>query len=130
MEDCKDCEYRGYSPQFCLVHVKHCRRKPRHQRKPLPAPVKIGAKTLAGAGMGVAVVILGSAAVSLVGGAALIHAVLLKVGAGAGLTGGGIGLYRSLAGKKDKTKEGQNRKGEANGKAIGNSQDGDAQGGL
>jgi hypothetical protein len=107
MEECKDCEYKGYSPQVCMVHAKHCRRKPRHQRKPLPAPVKIGAKTLAGAGMGVAAVILGSAAVSLVGGAAVIHALLLKVGAGAGLTGGGIGLYKGLSGKKDKNRNEQ-----------------------
>lgn len=128
MEECKDCEYRGYSPQVCLVHAKHCSRKRRH--RPLPAPVKIGAKTLAGAGMGIAAVILGSAAVSLVGGAAVIHAVLLKVGAGAGLTGGGIGLYKGLAGRKEKTEEGLNEKGETNGKAICDSQDGSAQGSL
>jgi hypothetical protein len=104
MEECRDCEFKGYSPQVCLVHSRHCRRNPRRNRRTLPAPVRIGAKTLAGAGMGVAAVILGSAAISLVGGAAVLHAALLKLGAGAGLTGGGIGLYRGLATTKIKTK--------------------------
>jgi len=102
MDECKDCEYKGYSPQFCLVHVKHCRKKQGRHQKPLPVPVKIGAKTLAGAGMGMAAIILGSTAVSLVGGATLIHALLLKLSAGAGLTGGGIGLVKGIAEKRKK----------------------------
>lgn len=96
MKECQDCEYRGYSPQFCAVHVKHCRRNSGRERKPMPRPVKVGAKALAGVGVGMGAVILGSAAVSLVGGAALLHAMLIKVGAGAGITGGGIGFYKGL----------------------------------
>lgn len=65
--------------------------------------MKVGAKTLAGVGIGMGMVFLGSAAVSLVGGAALVHALLLKVGAGAGITGGGIGLYKSLT--EDESKD-------------------------
>lgn len=105
MKECLDCEYRGYSPQFCMVHVKHCRRNDGRERKPLPNSWKIGAKALAGVGVGMGAVILGSAAVSLVGGAALIHAMLLKLGAGAGLTGGGIGFYKGLTETKEKTKD-------------------------
>lgn len=97
MSECTDCEYRGYSPEFCRVHIKSCKRNEGTERKPAPAFVRVGAKVLAGAGVGVAAVALGSAAVSLVGGAAVLHAVLLKVGAGAGLAGGGIGLYKGLA---------------------------------
>jgi hypothetical protein len=80
--------------------MKSCKKRPGHRRKPLPEPVRIGAKTVAGAGIGVAAVFLGSAAASLVGGAALIHLALLKLGAGAGLAGGGIGLYRGLTSRK------------------------------
>jgi len=68
--------------------------------------LKIGAKTLAGVGMGMGAVILGFTAVSLVGGAALVHAVLFKLGAGAGLTGGGIGLYKGLADSREKKASG------------------------
>jgi len=96
MKECQDCEYQGYSPQFCRVHVKHCRKYEGRERKPVPRPVKIGAKALAGVGVGMGAVVLGSAAVSLVGGAVLVHALLIKLGAGAGLTGGGIGLYKGL----------------------------------
>lgn len=103
MKECEDCEYRGYSRQICRLHAKHCQNRQGREPKPIPAPLKIGAKTLAGVGIGMGVVFLGSAAVSLVGGAALLHAVLLKVGAGAGITGGGIGFYKSLTEGKEKT---------------------------
>jgi hypothetical protein len=86
-----------------MVHIKHCRKNGARARKPRSAPFKVGAKTLAGVGIGMGAVILGSTAVSLVGGAALIHAVLLKLGAGAGLTGGGIGFYKGLAESRDNT---------------------------
>jgi len=99
MKECKDCEFKGYSPQVCAVHIRHCRKRQGQERKPVSPSVKIGAKTLAGAGIGVAAVVLGSAAVSLVGGAALLHAVLFKLGAGAGLAGGGIGLFKGITGK-------------------------------
>lgn len=105
MRECQECGYRGYSPQFCSVHVKHCRKHEGRERKPLPSPLRIGAKTLAGVGVGMGAVILGSAAISLVGGAAIIHALLLKLGAGAGLTGGGIGLYRGLTENRERTEE-------------------------
>lgn len=99
MDECKDCEYRGYSPEVCRLHLRHCQKHQDRERKPLPAPVKIGAKTLAGAGVGVATVFLGVTAASLVGGAALLHLALLKLGVGAGLLGGGIGFYKGLAHK-------------------------------
>ena len=103
MEECKDCEYRGYSPQLCRLHARHCRKNKGRESKPRSSSVKIGAKTLAGAGVGMAVVLLGSAAVSLVGSAVLVKAALIKIGAGAGLTGGGIGLIKAI-------KENQNTK--------------------
>lgn len=96
MKECLDCEYRGYSPEFCRIHVKSCVRRQGRDRKPTPRIIKVGVKALTGAGVGVAAVFLGSAAVSLVGGAALLHAVLFKLGAGAGLAGGGVGLYKGL----------------------------------
>lgn len=99
MKECRDCEYRGYSREICVVHAKSCKRYPEHERKPIPKSVKIGATTLAGAGVGVATVVLGSTAVSLVGSVALIHALLLKLGAGAGLAGGSLGLAKSLSKK-------------------------------
>lgn len=105
MKECIECEYRGYSPDFCRVHVKSCKRNRGRDRKPTPAYLKVGAKILAGAGVGVATVALGSAAASLVGGAVLVHAVMLKLGAGAGLAGGGIGLYKGLTGKKAETND-------------------------
>ena len=97
MDDCKDCAFRGYSPEFCLVHVKHCLKHQGHDQKPLSPAVRVGAQTLAGAGIGVAAVILGSTAVSLVAGAALIHAALFKLGVGASLAGGGIGFWKGIA---------------------------------
>ena len=103
MKECGDCEFKGYSPQLCIVHAKHCRQHEGEERKPLPPSLRIGAKALAGVGVGMGAVILGSAAISLVGGAALIHALLVKLSAGAGLTGGGIGFYRGLTEAKEKT---------------------------
>ena len=50
MKECQDCEYKGYSRQFCKVHVNHCRKYGDKERKPIPTPVKVGAKTLAGVG--------------------------------------------------------------------------------
>ena len=105
MKECTDCEYKGYSPQFCAMHMRHCRKHQGRERKSLPAPVKIGVKTLAGVGVGMGAVILGSTAASLVGGAALFHALLIKLGAGAGLTGGGIGFYKGLTERKRKKKD-------------------------
>ena len=99
MKECDDCEYRGYSPQFCRMHVKQCRKNIGREKKPLSRPVKVGAKTLAGIGMGMGAVIIGSAAVSLVGSAVLVHALVIKLSAGAGLAGGGIGLVKGLAEK-------------------------------
>jgi len=101
MKECLDCEYRGYSPEFCRLHIRHCARNQGHKRKPTPRFVKIGAKAFAGAGFGIAAVALGSAAASLVGGAVVLHAVMLKLGAGAGLAGGGVGIYKGLTGKKN-----------------------------
>lgn len=104
-EQCQNCEFKGYSRELCVVHRRHCSANPGRASKPTPAPVKIGAKVLVGAGLGVVTVVLGSAAVSLVGGAALLNAILLKIGAGAGLAGGGIGLFKGLsaeAGEKKK----------------------------
>ena len=105
MKECRDCEFKGYSPQLCMVHAKHCRKNRGRPKKPVPRSVKVGAKALAGAGVGMAAVMLGSAAVSLVGGAALLHAVLFKLGAGAGLAGGGLGLVKGISEKKDKDKK-------------------------
>jgi len=101
--DCKNCEYRGYSPEFCMMHKKHCSKESGTEPKELPPPVKIGARALLGAGVGVGVVILGLGAVSLVGGVALFHGALLKLGAGAGLAGGGIGIFKGLADNRDKS---------------------------
>jgi len=100
MDECRDCEFKGYSPQVCMLHAKHCREMRGQERKPLPEAVKLGAKTVAGAGLGVAVVVFGSAAASLVGGAMVLHALLWKLGLGAGLAGGGVGFFRGLTGKK------------------------------
>jgi hypothetical protein len=99
MKECQDCEYRGYSREICVVHARSCNKYPDRERKSIPNSVKIGATTLAGAGVGVATVALCSTAVSLVGSVALIHALLLKIGAGAGLAGGGLGLARGLSKK-------------------------------
>jgi len=86
----------GYSPQLCEFHSKHrkgCNRK----KTTIPKSVKVGASTIAGAGLGVAAVVLGTTAVSLIGGAAIIHAAIVKLGAGAGLAGGGIGLFKGIS---------------------------------
>jgi len=96
MDECKDCEYMGYSPQVCRLHTKSCKKMPERAHKKLPTSVKVGATTLAGAGLGMAAAVIGSTAVSLVGGAALIHALMLKLGAGGGLAGGSIGFFKGL----------------------------------
>ena len=101
IDECKDCEFKGYSPQVCMLHAKHCYKNEGQPRKPLPIPMKVSAKTLAGAGVGVAAVVFGSAMVSLVGGATLIHTMLWKLSIGAGLAGGGVGLFKGLTGKKE-----------------------------
>ncbi len=103
MKECQDCEYKGYSRQFCMVHVAHCKNREEQEKKPLSKPVRVGVKTLAGVGVGMGAVVLGSTAVSLVGGAVLVHALLLKLGAGAGLAGGGIGFFKGLTENKNET---------------------------
>ena len=105
MKECKDCEYRGYSPEFCAVHVKSCKAGLADRKRSLPRPVKIGAHALAWAGMGVAAACVGVVAVSLVGNAPLLHLGLLKLGGGAGLAGGGVGLIRGLACYRGRTGE-------------------------
>ena len=97
MKECDQCEYRGYSRELCQAHARKCAALQGKEPKPVPVPLKVGAVTLAGAGVGVATIVLGTTAVSLVGGAALIHAALFKLGAGAGLAGGGIGFFKSLS---------------------------------
>lgn len=99
MDECKDCEFRGYSPQVCMLHAKHRNQALGRPRKALSVPVKVSAKTVAGAGVGVAAVVFGSAMVSLVGGATVLHAMLLKMSIGAGLAGGGIGFFKGLTGR-------------------------------
>ncbi len=101
MKECDRCEYRGYSRQVCQAHARSCAAQGGKERKPIPTSVKIGAGALAGAGVGVATIVLGTTAVSLVGGAALIHAALFKLGAGAGLAGGGVGFFKALSRQKD-----------------------------
>ena len=112
MKECLDCEFRGYSPEFCRLHIKICARNQGHEQKPTPRFAKVGAKALAGAGVGIAAVALSSAAVSLVGGAVVIHAVLLKLGAGAGLTGGGVGIYKGLTENKRRETNNASERGE------------------
>lgn len=98
MKICQDCEYAGYSPELCRMHIRHCQKH--GPSKPMPVPVSIGAKALVGAGLGVAAVVFGATAASLVGGAALIHALAFKLGLGAGIAGGGIGLFKGIAHSK------------------------------
>ena len=106
MKECDQCEYRGYSRELCRAHSRKCAALQGKEPRPVPVPVKIGAKTLAGAGLGVATVFLGTTAVSLVGGAALIHAVLFKLGAGAGLAGGGVGFFKAVSHRDPVTDDG------------------------
>lgn len=108
-DECKNCEFKGYSPQVCRLHAKHCNHDGPREPRPLSPTVQIGAKALAGVGIGVATVVFGSAMVSLVGGAAVLHAMLFKLGVGAGAAGGGIGLYRGLTGKKGEETEGREK---------------------
>ncbi len=101
MKECRDCEYRGYSPEFCAVHVKSCKAGIAGRKREIPRPVKIGVSALAWAGMGVAAACVGVVAVSLVGNVPLLHVGLLKLGGGAGLAGGGVGLVRGLVNYRD-----------------------------
>jgi hypothetical protein len=96
MDECRDCEFKGYSPQVCRLHAQHCQKLGARPQRPLPPAIKTSAKALAGAGLGVAAVVVGSAMVSFVGGAAVLHAVLGKLILGAGMAGGGVGLYRGI----------------------------------
>ena len=102
MKSCKECEFNGYSRQLCMVHTRSCTMHPELEDKELPPSVKIGAKALVGAGVGIATVILGFTAVSLVGGVALVHGALFKLGAGAGLAGGGVGFLKGVTQTKEK----------------------------
>lgn len=93
MDDCRNCEFRGYSPQLCAFHHSRCAGS---TRKPVPPSIELAATTAAGAGLGVALVVLGSAAVALVTGPVAVHALLVKLCVGAGAAGGGFGLAKGL----------------------------------
>lgn len=111
MKDCVDCEFKGYSPEFCQFHVRTCAKRNKGKIKKDSKYQKIAVGTLAGAGVGVAAAVVGSTAVSLVGGVALLHVLALKIGAGAGLAGGGIGFFKGL---KDKRKSFELANGNSN----------------
>jgi hypothetical protein len=107
MKECKDCEFSGYSRQLCILHTKSCERNPELAAKTLPPPVKIGAKAVAGAGVGIAAAVFGVAAVGLVGSVAILHGALIKLGIGAGLAGGGVGLFKGIAENRNKEENGK-----------------------
>lgn len=96
MKECVDCQYRGYSPQACALHIRVCQRRSEDDRRRGDDALALGLRTFAGAGLGVAAIGVGVAALSLGGGAALLHAVIYKVTAGAGLLGGALGFVRGL----------------------------------
>lgn len=98
MKECANCEYQGYSPDLCMAHIRSCKpaKGTGKALKTVPFGVKMGAKTLVGAGIGVAVVMLGGAAASFVGGAILFKALIPKIGAGMGVAGGALGFYKSV----------------------------------
>lgn len=104
MKECKECEYVGYSPELCKFHTKSCKIEDKYQSRPISSSVRLGIKTITWAGMGVAAVFLGTSAISLIGGGAVIHAAAFKLSLGAGLAGGGIGLARSIRHKRSSEK--------------------------
>lgn len=104
MKECQECEYRGYSPEVCMLHARHCAKREGGPPKKVSRARKLGARTLAGAGLAVAAVAVGSAALSLVGGALLVKIALVKVAAGAGMAGGGFGLATGLRREKKTAK--------------------------
>jgi len=101
MKECVECQYRGYSPQACALHVRACQRRGEGDRRRVDDALALGLRIFFGAGLGVAAIGVGVAALSLGGGAALLHAVIYKVTAGAGALGGAIGLARGL-GKRER----------------------------
>lgn len=107
MKECKDCEFSGYSKQLCVLHTKSCSKHPEREGKALPPSVKIGATTLAGIGVGIVSVAIGLTAVSLVGGIAMVHGALIKLGAGAGLAGGGVGFLKGVSQTKGEREQGK-----------------------
>ncbi|MBF0106094.1 MAG: hypothetical protein HQM16_12295 [Deltaproteobacteria bacterium] len=91
MKECTFCEYRGYSPEVCRLHMRHCavltrgaKEQPEHRSK------KPGMRVLVGVGAGVLAATVGIGAASLVSAHALAYALAAKVSAG---LGGGIFGY-------------------------------------
>jgi len=95
MNDCDDCELRGYSRELCMMHIRRCRRHP--ERRPAPVSLRIGARAAGGMALGATAGLLLATAASFVGGPTLFYAVMLKLVAGGGLIGGGWGLARGVA---------------------------------
>ena len=80
---------------------------PEREGKQVRPSIKIGATTLAGVGVGIVSVAVGLTAVSLVGGVALVHGALIKLGAGAGLAGASVGFLKGVSQTKEKPENGK-----------------------
>ena len=95
MKGCEDCDLRGYSRELCVVHLRHCRDRP--QLREVPESLRVSARVAGGMAVGATAGLLVATAASFVGGAALLHALLLKLVASSGVVGGAWGLARGLS---------------------------------
>ncbi len=107
MNPCTNCEFRGYNPDICALHLKHLEKVgpcEGHVSKLTVAKERAthwGMKTAVGAGMGALAVTTSTALLPLMGVAVLAHSVAVQVSAG--ILGYGAGFWGYKAKKKHKT---------------------------
>ncbi len=96
MRSCDHCALRGYSRELCVVHSRHCRAHGADEERAPSDMARLAARVAGGLALGATCALLLSTAASFVGGAPVFHALLPALVVGAGVIGGGLGLFRSL----------------------------------
>ncbi len=113
MNECKDCEIKGYSQELCSLHKRNCKRQSEggvlHNTALSPYIEKwedmkeqkdLGVKTIAGMGVGLLAATVGLAVAPIVGVKAIAHVAALKVSGS--VVGAGAGYW---SGKSDNKEE-------------------------
>nr|ASQ41184.1 magnetosome protein Mad7 [Candidatus Magnetananas rongchenensis] len=109
--ECQMCELRGYSKEFCKLHIRNLSKQNAKQQEckrmdQIECKYKnIGKKAAYGAGIGAVTIAAGTAVAPVLGIKALIgHLFVAKATAGGGVVGAGINVAR-----KDKKKAQQKK---------------------
>ncbi len=103
---CETCEFRGYSSDFCKVHLKKVTEEDCENCDSHRSFRSVGKTAALGAGVGAIAAVVGIGAAPVVGlKAAIGHAVAAKMTAGGGVAGAGVNVARKAVKRKSGAKQ-------------------------